>query len=348
MSANSSRYHPISRFYLERFGGPTQKVPVAVVDTCPNRLGLRGMRTCSFCDVWGSAAYNETMKLELAEQIQSVIRIVQPRRKLAQNHLRYLVYFQAYTNSFAKVQTLRGHFETALQVPGVCGIVVGTRPDCLSQGVLELWQHFHERAFVGVELGVQSFDEESLRFLRRGHTARDSFKAIERIRRHTTVDLGIHLIFGLPEETDESIVRLAGLVSGLDIDNVKLHNLHVLKNTELELWYKQKLFTPISLEDYKRRVCLFLQHLHPRIAVHRLVATASRWDELVAPDWAKDRMRSHQAVIDELNARDAFQGQLWQPQRDPSLPSEHWAADSTATKLPSQRQAERRSAIVPE
>lgn len=300
-------YHPISMFYKQRFGCRVQKIPVSVAEDCPNRRGLKGMQTCSFCDVWGSAAYPENREHSLREQIEEN-RIKVSRTVLSP---KFLVYFQAYTNTFARLQRLRENFDIALSYPEVCGIVVGTRPDCISKGVLQLWTEFHRRSFVAVELGVQSFSNDQLLFLRRGHSAEQSLEAIFRINKEAEVDLGIHLIFGIPGETDEHIIKTARLVSTLPISNVKLHNLHVLKSTELERLYLAGEFTPIDEKTYSHRVGLFLQYLNPRIAVHRLVAVAARWDECVAPDWTKYRRRSHQYVMDYLKQNNIYQGQFW-------------------------------------
>ena len=188
--------------------------------------------------------------------------------------------------------------------------MVGTRPDCISPAVLELWQEYHKKSFVAVELGVQSFFNPHLEFMRRGHTSEDSLKAIDKISNHTAVDLGIHLIFGSPNETDEQIIETAKICNDLPITNIKLHNMHVLKNTALEEWYLDGSYQPIEKEAYKNKVLLFLSHLHPRIAVHRLAAFASRREELVAPIWTADKMKTHQYIVDELRQRKIFQGCL--------------------------------------
>ncbi|MBX3034299.1 MAG: TIGR01212 family radical SAM protein [Bdellovibrionaceae bacterium] len=300
-------YITIGEHYHQRFGGKVYKIPVSVVDDCPNRRGLKGMQTCVFCDVWGSAARTETMVLPLREQIEKVQGLL--HRKYKPRH--YLVYFQAYTNTFTKVSALRANFETALSYDFVKGLVIGTRPDCLSPAVMQLWQEFHERSFVAVELGVQSFDDGQLAFMRRGHTARESLAAIEKISKNTSVDLGIHLIFGNPGETDEQMIETAKICNDLPITNVKLHNLHVLKNTPLEEMHKQGLFTPVELETYARRVRLFLEHLSPRLAVHRLAAYSSRWEELIAPRWTSDKMGSHQKILMALKKEGGYQGRLW-------------------------------------
>lgn len=297
-------YRPISEFYREKFGGKAYKIPVTVVDDCPNRRGLKGMQTCVFCDVWGSAAQSESQSMSLREQITKYHLAIAKKY----NSKNFLVYFQAYTNTFTKLDALKINFETALSYDFVKGLVVGTRPDCLSKGVLELWTEYHQKSFVAVELGVQSFYNDQLEFMRRGHTREQSLQAIDKISKSTPVDLGIHLMFGQPNETDAQMIETAKICNDLPITNVKLHNLHVLKNTPLEGIFHQGHFTPLERTAYAERVQLFIEHLSPRIFVHRLSAFASRWDELVAPAWTSDKMGTYQYLIDFLRERHSFQG----------------------------------------
>lgn len=300
-------FKPISEFYKSRFGEKVYKIPVSIADTCPNREGLRGMKTCSFCDVWGSAAREEALTLPLNEQIAKYREIIHKKYKAN----KFLVYFQAYTTTFNRIQHLRESFETALKFEDVCGFVMGTRPDCISPTLLELWQEYHKRKFVSVEMGVQTFDERSLLFLQRGHTAKQSVEAIEKIANKTMVDLGIHLIFGLPGETEQTAKETALRCNDLPITHIKLHNLHVLKHTEMEKWFHQGLFEPMEFDQYARHVQIFLEHLSPRFYIHRLAAYASRWDELVAPTWTADKMRTHQGIIDFLRAQKSTQSKQY-------------------------------------
>lgn len=262
------------------------------------------MQTCVFCDVWGSAANSETVSMGLKEQIEKYHQLIAKKYKARQ----FLIYFQAYTNTFTKLDALKINFEMALSYDFVKGIVVGTRPDCLSPAVMNLWQETHEKSFVAVELGVQSFFDDQLQFMRRGHTAQQSLDAITKITKNTSVDLGIHLMFGQPFETDEQIIETAKICNDLPISNVKLHNLHVLTKTPLEEIYRRGDFAPIEREAYAARVQLFIEHLNPRIFVQRLAAFASRWEELVAPRWTSDKMGTHQYMIDFLRARESYQG----------------------------------------
>lgn len=309
---NGLPYVTIADHYKKIFSEKVYKIPVSVVDNCPNRMGLKGMETCVFCDVWGSAANSESFELSLPDQITKYHGQISKKY----NAKNFLIYFQAYTNTFTKVSTLRSNFETGLSYPFVKGFVVGTRPDCISKSVLDLWQEYHEKSFVSVELGVQSFFDDQMTFMRRGHSVEQSLEAIFKISENTTVDLGIHLIFGQPGETDEQIIQTAERVNTLPITNVKLHNLHVLKNTPLEQIYHDGKFQPIEREQYAHRVQLFLEHLSPRFAVHRLAAFASRWEELVAPAWTSDKMGTHQYMIDHLRREKTYQGKCYHPQND--------------------------------
>jgi len=303
-------YFPISQVYKKRFGSKVVKIPVSIADNCPNRAGIKGMKTCIFCDEHGSFAYPESQGFQIREQI------VSHREKIAErfNASRFLVYFQAYTTTFTQLARLKEGFEVALSFPDVVGLVVGTRPDTLSEAVIQYWREVSHQTFVGIELGVQSFDDEQLHWMRRGHNAAAAIKGIDRVAA-AGLDVGVHLIFGWPTETDKQIIETAMLINQLPVSNVKLHNLHVLTGTPLEQLYREGSFQPIELEQYAYRVALFLEHLSPRIAVHRLAALSSRWQELVAPAWTRHKMKTYQAIIDYLNSRGTFQGRAFSPPR---------------------------------
>jgi radical SAM protein (TIGR01212 family) len=301
----SQRYFPISRYYRERFGEKVYKVSVSIAESCPNRQPNGKLLPCVFCDEWGSAAYHVERDLPLEQQIRK------NRDKIARRYKanKFLVYFQSYTNTFDRVSLLEERFETAMGQDGVCGLVVGTRPDCLPQRMMPLLRRVHDEHYMLVELGVQSFFDHHLLFLQRGHDVRRVYDGIERLHGESGVDIGVHLIFGLPHESDAEIVRSAEIINRLPVSNIKLHNLHVLANTPLEILYRQGGFQPLELEEYARRVVLFLQHLSPRIAVQRLAAVASRWDELVAPAWTREKLRPTGFIESELRRLETFQGQ---------------------------------------
>ncbi len=301
---NALPFRPISSHYKEIFQKKIYKIPVSTADSCPNRDGLKGMQTCIFCDVHGSAAQSDAHLMTLDQQIEKYSVAIQKKYKANE----FLIYFQAYTNTFLKFSTIKEQFEQCLKYPFVKGFVVGTRPDCLSPALLNFWQEMGEKYYVSIELGVQSFNDKHLEFIKRGHTVQQSLQAIEKIGQLNSVHLGIHLMFGMPGETDQEIIDTALLINTLPVSNVKLHNLHVLKETPLETLFANGEFLPIEKEDYARRMQLFLEHLNPRIFVQRLAAFAPRWEELVAPRWTSDKMGTHQYLIDFLRAEKSYQG----------------------------------------
>jgi radical SAM protein (TIGR01212 family) len=264
------------------------------------------MQTCNFCDQWGSAAYAQNLQEPLNKQIDMVRRILIEKRGIK----KFMIYFQAYTTTFAKVSRLAGQIETALAYDDVVGVTIGTRPDCLSQAFFDLCESTAQKTFVAVEVGVQSFDNKILKWMRRGHTAEQSLKAIELLAaKCPSVNLGVHLIFGSPGESDEAAMDAARRINALPVHNVKLHHMHVLKNTPLADEYARGEFEPLSKEAYFARCTLFLQHLKPEIAVHRLSAFAPRWDELIAPQWTTFKMQTYQEMLTYMRDRGAFQGQ---------------------------------------
>jgi uncharacterized protein len=217
-------YNPISRFYRERFQSKVYKISVSVAETCPNREGLKGMQTCNFCDQWGSAAYAKNLQKPLLQQIEEVRKVLREKRGAE----KFLVYFQAYTTTFSKAELLREQLHSALECEGVVGVVIGTRPDCLAQGFLETCHELSQRTFVAIELGVQSFNNHILKWMRRGHTAEQSLAAIDKIAKLCPqVNLGAHLIFGAPGETNDEVVAAAKILNERSIHSAKLHHLHV-------------------------------------------------------------------------------------------------------------------------
>ena len=298
-------FSPVSSFYKEKFGEKVFKIPVALAGRCPNMKDGSGLKTCIFCDEWGSFAYPKSQQKDLRQQID----IHRARVKKRYNSKKFFIYFQAYTTSYTGVQRIREAFTIAQEYDDVVGIIIGTRPDCLSPALLDLFNETAEKTFMAVELGVQSFDEKQLKWMRRGHTAEQSLGAIRRIKKNCPkVDLGIHLMFGWPNENLEDVKRCAEICNENDIDNVKLHNLHVLKNTDLENLFKDQQFDPVDRETYSEMVAYFLAHLRSSIKVHRLAATASRWDELISPEWTRHKMANYQYVVSYMKNKNITQG----------------------------------------
>ena len=303
---NGVPYFPISFFYKRFFGERVHKISVGIASTCPNRRKHDGTG-CVFCDQWGSAANPLTVNLPLSDQIHQQREYLIKRFKVN----KFLVYFQAFTSTFIRLPTFDRQMETALGEKGIVGIAIGTRPDALPNEIFARLKSFHETHFVSIELGVQSFFNKHLLFLNRGHTVEQSVDAIEQLHQKSGVNIAIHLIFGLPEESDREIIETARIINNLPVDAVKLHNLHVLANTPLETLYATNQFEPIDLNSYTQKVILFLENLSPAIAVHRLAASVSRSDQLIAPEWMRERSKPSQYIIQELRNKKTYQGKLF-------------------------------------
>ena len=299
-------YYPLSQRYRLLFNQRVFKISVSVAQTCPNRRGLNGMNVCVFCDEWGSAAYHA----DAHKSVKAQIALHREAIRKQYNADKFLIYFQSYTNTFGRVSEWTAIYRSVLEEKDVIGIVVGTRPDCLPQAILREFEEISKTHFVAVELGVQTLDDQQLLFLSRGHDRQCSINAIHKLKAIPQIDICIHLMFGLPGETERQLRETAQLLSTLGVHGVKLHNLHVLKGTPLADLYHQGRFKPVELDEYCQKVTLFLEHLSPEIAIHRLAAVASRWDELIAPVWTKEKMRPTQFIEDYLRAQNIWQGKL--------------------------------------
>lgn len=305
MQKHKIPFYSLSSFYKSKFNSKVYKIPISVAQTCPNREGLKNMETCIFCDVWGSAAHPKLRNLSAEAQISKIAKQLKDLYKAEH----FLVYFQAYTNTFAKVSQLKEMFSSAVNLKNIKGFIVGTRPDCLSHGVFDLLNTFSKDYFVAVELGVQSFDKDNLIWMKRGHDDKKSIWAIKQLKKFCPqVDISVHLMFGLPKETDTDLINTAKQLNALQVNGVKLHNLHVLDKTPLADFYRAGHFKPLSLDEYTRRVILFLEYLDPNICVHRLAALASRHEDLLAPKWCKKKMESYQFIFDKMIDQGFTQG----------------------------------------
>lgn len=302
------RYYPISQFFKKRFQEKVYKITVSTASTCPNRLNNPGGEGCIFCDEWGAAGNHLSMSPgSLSEQIQENKVKLQQRFRVN----KFLVYFQPYTSTYTQLSRLQENLETALEDPDVVGVVLGTRPDCLPPEIFPMLKKFHEQSYVSVELGVQSFNNERLAFLNRGHSAECSIEAIRKLSDLSGVDVGVHLILGIPGETEAELREMTKTINQLPVHNIKLHNLHVLENTGLARLYRQGDFVPVDLETYTEKVLQIIPYLKPEVAIQRLTAVAARWDDLVAPEWTKERMRPPQFIQNRLKELDLYQGKFY-------------------------------------
>ena len=300
------RFYSYARYMRNLFGGRVQKLTVDAGLSCPHRADRDGPGGCSYCN---NAAFNPSYcspEKGVTQQLAEGIEFHRNRYRRAEG---YLAYFQAYTNTYADVDTLRAMFEEALGVAGVRGLVVGTRPDCLPQPVLELLVQLSQRTSVTVELGVESLHDATLRRVRRGHAAAVSLEAIARLH-DAGLPVGVHLIVGLPGEGEEEVMETLETIGRQPISSVKFHQLQVLKGTLMaqEWAANPAAFSLLGLERYLALARRMVMHLPATIAVERICAEAPpRF--LLAPDWGTLRNDVILARFErELEEHDAWQG----------------------------------------
>ncbi|HWR98973.1 MAG TPA: TIGR01212 family radical SAM protein [Prolixibacteraceae bacterium] len=301
---SDKRYNDYSAYFRRRFEGRVQKISLDAGFSCPNRDGSKGVGGCTYCN---NKSFNPDycrIEQDIANQIVKGIDFFSAKYP----SMRYLAYFQAYSNTYAPVDVLRQSYEEALRHPEVIGLVIATRPDCLSDEVLDLLTEFSERCYLSIELGIESFREESLQRINRGHSAEESFAAIHRIAERK-IDNCVHLILGLPGETDADFIGHAKTLSGLPVQSIKLHQLQIHKGTMMAREYRDNpsVYHLFEVDEYADLVVRFLENLSPDIIVQRFVSSAPA-GLVIAPNWG---LKNYEFVakVDKLQAeRDSWQG----------------------------------------
>lgn len=271
---------------------------------CPNRDGTINSNGCIFCSE-GSASPTANSTQSIHQQMQSAIDGFH-RGLYAQ---KYIAYFQAYTNTHASVALLKELYDTALQFDNVIGLMIGTRPDCLPDDVLDLIAQYKKENFeLWLEIGLQSVHDKSLQWLQRGHTYSQTVDAIHRavIR---GIDVCVHVILGIHGESWDDMMETANKISRLPVKGVKIHHLHVIKGTPLAMIYDTGALPLLSCKQYVSYVCDFIERLRDDIIIHRLSGDQLK-DMLVAPSWGLHKGTVIKAIEDELKRRGTYHGFL--------------------------------------
>lgn len=296
------RFHNYASFLRRRLGGPVARISVGTDFTCPNRDGSRGTGGCLYCNNESFTQGILYPGLPVEEQVRRTIATNGRLRAFR----RLLVYFQPHTNTYASPEVLDRTYRAAFCHPDVVGIVVGTRPDCLGSPVLDVLEAIAQSMYVSVEIGLQSISDRVLAGINRGHTVQEFTEAVVAVRRRG-IDVAAHVIYGLPGDTPESFVATAAFLSGLGVQGVKLHHLHVVAGSGLEpLWRDGRVRVP-EYREYVNACADFLELLCPDVAVLRLIGTAPP-ERLLAPSWKKGSREISQDVAAELHRRGAWQG----------------------------------------
>ena len=281
---------------LQRYGERVHKIAIDAGMTCPNRDGSIGIGGCSFCNV-GSFSPNGRKPNDLARQIESGRQVLRKRTGAR----KYLAYFQAYTNTYASYQQLQQLYDQALSEPDVIGLAVGTRPDCVSDDVVELLAQYQDQGHeIWLELGLQSAFDETLQRVNRGHGLAEYQRTVTKARQRG-LKVCTHLILGLPGESDPHYRESLARVLELGTDGLKFHPLHVVKGTQLAREWHRGDYQPLSRDGYVRNVVDLIQQAPDDMIYHRLTGTASP-DILLAPQWCSEKWRVLNSISQTLNA----------------------------------------------
>ncbi len=298
-------FYRLSSFFREHFGGPVYKIPLDAGFSCPNLDGTAGRGGCTYCSNPAFApAAGASRRLTISEQIK------QGKQKKSRGAPRYLAYFQAYTNTYAPAERLKPLYDEALLDSDVVGLSISTRPDCVSDGVLELLEGYAGRGHVWVEYGLQSAHNATLERINRGHTF-EQFREVVQRTRGRGIYICAHVILGLPGETWEMMLETMQRLNECGVDGVKFHHLQIVTGTALAEQYRAG-EVPVfnTFADYLPLLCDCLERLSPGIVIHRLAARISADELLIAPRWPESAGQIAAAVESELKRRGTCQGIL--------------------------------------
>jgi radical SAM protein (TIGR01212 family) len=297
-------FYPYSHYLRQQFRRPVRKLCIDAGFTCPNLDGTKGSRGCTFCNNAAFSAGSRGPRLALP------VQLAYGRRYLAQRYgpSDYIIYFQAYSNTYGSVPELEQLYRTFRDEPDVVGIAVGTRADCLNREILDLLDDLAGETHVTLEIGIQSIDDQTLRRVRRGHTWRDAATALQACAERR-FDLCLHVILGLPGEGRAAVRATATTLATFPYHSVKLHNLHVVRETSLANAYRAGRLPLPDADTYLSWAADFLERTSPTVAVQRLVGDAPP-ALLLSDPWCHDKQGAYRRLIAEFRRRGSHQGAL--------------------------------------
>ena len=284
------KYTTLNNYLKERFGEKVYKIALNGGFTCPNRDGSIDTRGCIFCSKGGSGDFAESPDLTITEQIENGKKRLEKKIKNG----KYIAYFQAFTNTYAPVERLRTIYEEAINHPDIVALSIGTRPDCLGDDVLALLDELNKIKPIFVELGLQTINEDTAKYIRRGYTLEVYDKAVADLHKIGT-NVVTHIILGLPNESKEDMLNSVKYACKVT-DGIKLQLLHILKGTDLAKDYEQGKFEMLTLEQYTEIIKECVQIIPENVVIHRLTGDGAKKD-LIAPLWSADK----KTVLNTIN-----------------------------------------------
>ncbi|MEE8044953.1 MAG: TIGR01212 family radical SAM protein [Thermodesulfobacteriota bacterium] len=300
------RYNTYRPYIKEKLGYRVNKLSVDMGFTCPNRDGNLAVGGCVYCNNDSFVPPYARARFSMDQQITNGMDYLRKRFKAE----KFIVYFQSYTNTYDSVEKLEEMYRNALKYEDVIGIAVGTRSDCIDEEKISMFEELAKDYYVSLEFGIESIYDKTLEFMNRGHDYQSVLDAIE-MSKGRGFEIGAHIIVGMPTETKEEMLAMAGEVSSLGIDVFKVHNLHIVRNTPLARMYKKEPFSLFNFEEYIDFIIEFLERLSPDMVIERLF-TDTPHQLLIAPDWGKSHLQILQAIEAELERKDTYQGRLYQ------------------------------------
>lgn len=284
------KYTTLNNYLKERFGEKVYKIALNGGFTCPNRDGKIGTRGCIFCSKGGSGDFAESPDLTITEQIENGKRRLEKKIKNG----KYIAYFQAFTNTYAPIEKLRAFYTEAIIHPDIVALSIGTRPDCLGDDVLALLDELNKIKPIFVELGLQTINKDTARYIRRGYTLEIYDKAVANLHK-IGINVVTHIILGLPGESKNDMLKSVEYACKVT-DGIKLQLLHILKGTDLAKDYEQGKFEVLTLEQYTEIIKECVQIIPENVVIHRLTGDGAKKD-LIAPLWSADK----KTVLNTIN-----------------------------------------------
>ncbi len=305
---NGRRFNSYPEYFRRLFGERVQKITIDAGFTCPNRDGTFGTKGCYFCN---NNAFNPSYCSPLKSvslQIQEGIEFHQQRYRRAD---KYLAYFQAYSNTYASIDHLKKLYEEALSYPGIVGLVIGTRPDCINGEILDYLEEINERAYLIIEYGIESCYDKTLKRINRGHDFKTAVEAV-RITSERNIRTGAHIIIGLPGESRSEIIQEAKILSELPLNNIKFHQLQLVKGSVMGNDYMKnpEKYIDYELDDYLDLICNITERLNPSFVIER-IAGETRPDFNLRPSWNLRYDRILNLFEEKLEAKDTWQGKYF-------------------------------------
>jgi uncharacterized protein len=299
-------YNFFGDYLWGKYGSRVLKLPINAGFTCPNKDGAVGTEGCIFCAEDGSASPSALASDDIVLQMAKA----KEGFKRSETDTKYIAYFQAFTNTYSNVNNLKNFYDTATGVKDVIGLMIATRPDCLSNEVLDLISEYAKDDFeLCLEIGMQTMHEKSLAFLNRGHSYKVTKDAVLRAHERK-IPVCLHVILGIPGESWHDMMDTAKEISSIPVNGVKIHHLHVIKGTKLEEYFKAGRVDILTFKEYISTICDFLERLRPDILIHRLLGDRSA-SSLVAPKWGMQKGTVLKAIDDEFARRCTRQGFLF-------------------------------------